>query len=80
MAKGRKTGGRRKGSLNKFSVDVRGMILKALDESGGVEYLKTQAAAQPAAFIWLLGKTLPKDVNLNTEGGLTLSINLSTAK
>ena len=35
------------------------MILGALDEAGGQNYLVRMANAQPAAFLALLGKVLP---------------------
>jgi len=39
--------------------DVRAMILSALDQAGGVDYLAAQAQANPAAFLTLVGKVLP---------------------
>lgn len=72
-----KTGGRTKGTPNKIPSDLRAMILGALDAAGGESYLQAQAASNPAAFISLLGKVVPKDVNLNAPGGLHLSISLS---
>ena len=74
MAKGVKTGGRRKGTPNKFTRDVRSMVLNALDAVGGEEYLQTQANENPQAFLGLLGKTLPKDVNVN--GGVLVEVTL----
>lgn len=59
MAKGVKTGGRQKGTPNKMTAELKGMILAALDESGGVEYLRGVAASHPQAFCSLLGKVLP---------------------
>lgn len=80
MAKGRKTGGRQKGAANKLSADLREMILGALNTAGGAAYLVKQATNNPQAFIGLLGKIVPKDVNLRTPDGLTLSIQLSTCR
>lgn len=57
--------GRPKGSLDKGNALIREMIVAALDELGGVEYLKTTAASHPAAFLSLLGKVMPVQV----EGG-----------
>jgi hypothetical protein len=37
MAKGKKTGGRQAGTPNKFTGELREMILQALDGAGGVE-------------------------------------------
>lgn len=78
MAKGRKTGGRTKGTPNKVTGEVREMILGALDEAGGQDYLLEQARSNPQAFLTLVGKTLPKDVNLG--GGLKLEVNLVGAR
>jgi hypothetical protein len=71
-------GGRPPGSLNKITRDVRLMITKALVLAGGVAYLRRQADANPAAFLGLVGKTLPKEVNLNANGSLRLTMYLST--
>ena len=57
-----KTGGRTKGTPNKLTADVKGMILQALDKSGGVDYLLTQAHDNPSAFMTLVGKVLPKEM------------------
>lgn len=56
---GRAGAGRPKGSRNKITRDLQEMILAALDEAGGVEYLAATATATPAAFLALLGKILP---------------------
>jgi hypothetical protein len=63
MAIGRKTGGgSRKGRPNKINSDLKAMILGALDDAGGQQYLAEQARANPAAFMTLLGKVLPHQV------------------
>jgi hypothetical protein len=69
MAKkdGTKTGGRRKGTPNKLTSQVKDMILQALSDAGGVEYLKEQATKSPAAFLSLVGKVLP--LQITGEGG-----------
>lgn len=51
--------GRVKGTPNKVNKELKEMILTALDESGGTEYLKQQAQANPTAFLTLVGKVLP---------------------
>lgn len=53
--------GRRKGVPNKITAGVREMILGALDDAGGQNYLVQQAHQNPAAFMTLLGKVLPKE-------------------
>ena len=55
-------GGRPKGSVNKFTRELKDMILGALDDAGGQEYLRAQAIANPTAFMTLVGKVLPLQV------------------
>ena len=73
MAAGRKTGGRQKGSLNKNTRQLKDMVLQALDESGGVEYLKKRAIDNPAAFMTLVGKVLPLQVTGENGGPVVVS-------
>ena len=54
-----KTGGRQSGTPNKITKALKEMILGALDDAGGQQYLVTQARDNPAAFMTLLGKVLP---------------------
>ena len=67
--------GRPKGVRNKVTAAVKDMILQALNEAhegGGVAYLKEQASKNPTAFLTLVGKVLPLDVNATLSGGLVL--------
>ena len=57
-----KIGGRQKGTPNKVTGELRQMILNALDNCGGVEYLQRQADENPTAFMTLVGKVLPLTV------------------
>lgn len=63
MAKGYKTGGRKKGTPNKLTRDLREMILGALADAGGRDYLTEQAKTNPAAFLRLVGRLLPTQVS-----------------
>lgn len=54
--------GRKAGSPNKISGDVKEMILGALAEMGGVRYLVEQAKKNPNLFVPLLGKLVPTTV------------------
>lgn len=54
--------GRKKGTPNKVTGELKEMILAALGEAGGVEYLKAQARDTPTAFLALVGKVLPMTV------------------
>jgi hypothetical protein len=55
--------GRKKGSPNKLTGELKEMILEAANLAGGeggtVQYLRTQASANPTAFMSLLGRVLP---------------------
>lgn len=59
---GERRGGRKKGTPNKLTGDVKSMILHALDGVGGAAYLQAQAKENPTAFLTLLGKVLPLQV------------------
>lgn len=51
------------GTPNKLTGAVRELILAALEGVGGQAYLERQAEQNPAAFLTLLGKVLPLQVN-----------------
>ena len=57
-------GGSRKGIPNKTTAQLKDMILGALDQSGGVEYLVERAndPRTASAFLSLVGKVLPMTV------------------
>lgn len=56
--------GRPKGSVNKTTAQLKDMILGALDQSGGVDYLVARARdpKTASAFLTLVGKVLPLQV------------------
>jgi hypothetical protein len=57
--------GRKKGVPNKTTAQLKDMILGALDQAGGIEYL-TERARDPrtaSAFLTLVGKVLPMQVS-----------------
>jgi hypothetical protein len=62
VKRGKKTGGRKPGTPNKFTGALKDMILEALTLEGGVEYLRKQAIGNPTGFLTLLGKVLPMQV------------------
>jgi len=70
---GPKYGGRKKGTPNKDNAAIKAMIEQALSQAGGVDYLTRQADENPTAFMGLVGKVLPMQVNHgdNTGGPLT---------
>jgi hypothetical protein len=66
--------GRKKGSTNRINRDIKAMIEEALHKAGGVKYLVKQANANPAAFMGLVGRILPKDISgeVKVTGEFTL--------
>lgn len=59
IGKGKAGPGRPKGSSNKTTTAIKEMVIAALDKAGGVDYLVAQADKNPTAFIGLIGKVLP---------------------
>lgn len=55
--------GRPKGVPNKATAAVKEMVIQALHGAGGVDYLIEQAQKNPKAFLSLVGRVLPMDVN-----------------
>lgn len=62
--------GRPKGSQNKLTMSIKEMILAALDEAGGKDYLLDQARNNPGAFLTLLGKVMPTQIQGDKENPL----------
>ena len=62
-----KSGGRVKGTPNKLNSDVREMIKAALDKKGGQVWLEAQMDANPVAFMSLISKIIPAEVNLGGQ-------------
>jgi hypothetical protein len=66
--------GRPKGSLNHESKAVKEMVFAALNNAGGTEYLTQQAKDNPSAFMTMVGKLLPKDINLGGQDDNPLTL------
>jgi hypothetical protein len=66
--------GRKAGVPNKVTGDVKAMILGALEQAGGQQYLADQAEQNPGAFMALVGKVLPKDLKVDQQGNMTFTI------
>jgi hypothetical protein len=64
--------GRKLGEKNKIPGAVKDMVLAALNEVGGIEYLKRQAEKNPVAYMALLGKILPTQVSGVNDGPLEI--------
>ena len=61
--------GRPPGSQNKISLPLKQMILTALDEAGGVDYLKRLAIENSSAFASLVSKVLPTTLQADGSNG-----------
>jgi hypothetical protein len=63
--------GRPVGSVNKVTQDIREMILASFHQAGGVRYLVKQSAANPVAYMGLLGKIVPMQINATIKREIT---------
>jgi hypothetical protein len=66
--------GRKPGTPNKITADVKEAILASFDTVGGADYLVEQAAKNPQAYLTLIGKVLPLQVNANLDGRISISV------
>lgn len=66
--------GRPKGVKNKLTGQVKEMIIAALDKAGGIDYLASQAEANPAAFMSLVGRVMPLQTEITGKDGEDLKI------
>jgi hypothetical protein len=66
--------GRPKGARNKLTPALKEMILGALNASGGQKWFVQQAAANPVAFMALLGKVLPMQVTGSESQEIKISL------
>lgn len=69
----KKEGGKKKGTPNKKTALLKEMILTALDDAGGIDYLRKQATNEPVAFLGLIGKILPKEIDANVKGDIKVT-------
>lgn len=74
--KGEKIPNQGKRGPNKVTKELKNMILEALDNAGGVEYLERRAndPKTAAAFLGLVGKVLPMQVTGENDGPLKVVI------
>ena len=77
---GERRGGRKAGTPNKTTALLKDAVLEAARLAGGKEgltgYLKAQAVLSPNAFMGLLGKVLPMQIEgTGKDGAITVQIN-----
>jgi hypothetical protein len=78
MPKTRTSGiGRPKGRPNKYTSDIKEMVLGALSDVGGRQYLAERAIDQPVAFMGLIGRILPLQVT--GENGAPIAVDFRWA-
>lgn len=78
--KGKERGpGRPKGMPNKATTQLKDMILTALGNAGGAEYLERRAndPRTSAAFLALVGKVLPMTIAGDKENPLNLGVTVT---
>lgn len=71
--KGKKTGGRRPGSVNKTTASVKQALIEAFDLLGGVPFLVKWAKKNPTEFCKLLSKVIPRELEV-TAGTITCNV------
>ncbi len=68
-----KSGGRKKGTPNRINAVIKDAVIEAAMRAGGtggvVGYLTTQATANPNAFLALLGRIIPTQIEGTSDGG-----------
>lgn len=76
IGKGTPGPGRKKGVPNKSNAQIKEMILQALNQSGGVDYLVERAndPKTATAFLSLIGKVLPMQIAGDPDNPVGISI------
>lgn len=57
--------GRKKGSGNQITKDIRNVIFQAFENKGGVTYLEKVAGDHPKVFCTLLAKVIPSEIKVD---------------
>ena len=65
--------GRKKGSKNKITKDLKAAIMGAFSDAGGQKYLARIADDNPKVFCTLLGKILPSELTGKDGGPIQFS-------
>ena len=60
--------GKPRGAVNKAGAEVKTMLIEALSEIGGKDYLIAKAKSHPAPFLALIGKLIPSEVKAEVTG------------
>jgi hypothetical protein len=73
---GQRRGGRKKGTPNKVTGQLKDMILGALEDEGGQHYLREQARTNPNAFLALVGRVLPMTVQGDKDNPIETTLTI----
>lgn len=68
--------GRKKGVPNKLSRQAKELVLAALDEVGGKDWLVALAREEPRAFAALIQKLVPQEIAAKVDSDFTLVLNV----
>lgn len=71
--------GRPKGSSNKLTKTIKQAIEASFDKVGGAKYLEKMATEQPVAYMTLLGKVLPTQLEAKVDDKRTVVLNFGVA-
>lgn len=66
--------GRPKGSANKIGQELQAMLKASFSRVGGIEYLVKQAEENPTAYMTMISKLLPKQVEVSGDIGVMLLV------
>ena len=66
--------GRRRGSRNKITRDLKAVYMTVFEKMGGVQGLLDWARKNPDVFYSQISKMLPKDLEIKTEHELQINI------
>jgi hypothetical protein len=66
--------GRKKGTPNKITKDIKSCYMEVFDRMGGAEGLLKWAKQNPDVFYSQISKLLPKGIEMKSDQGLTINI------
>lgn len=66
--------GRKKGSVNKITKTIKEAIEVSFIQVGGAEYLAQMAVDQPVAYMTLLGKIIPQQLEHTGKDGAAIQL------
>lgn len=67
IGKGKPGPGRKAGGANKIGQELQSMLKASLSRVGGIEYLVRQAEENPTAYMTMISKLLPKQVEMKAD-------------